>query len=314
MFGWFSAAAARASFSNRPRRSASPEKAAGRILMATSRPRRGSRARYTSPMPPVPTSDTISYGPSLAPAEKAIYCAPWWAHCIHRSSAIRRSPDDDRIFLVGGHVRKLHSQVPRVGRIEVRGSQGDGPCAHQLFELAVEVLHAFQLAVAHRIQQRLAFFLALFQIVARAHRRLQHFDDGDAASAFFGDQSLRDEIAERRGEARPHRLLVACLERADDALDGLRGVDRVKRGEHQVTRFRRRQRDFDGFAVAHLAHQNHLRRLTQGGPERQRKGRRVGVQLTLVDRAFLVRSEEHTSELQSLAYLVCRLLLEKKYY
>src|SRR5205823_8379755 len=28
--------------------------------------------------------------------------------------------------------------------------------------------------------------------------------------------------------------------------------------------------------------------------------------------AFRVRSEEHTSELQSLAYLVCRLLLEKK--
>src|SRR2546425_8714426 len=29
-------------------------------------------------------------------------------------------------------------------------------------------------------------------------------------------------------------------------------------------------------------------------------------------RAWLLRSEEHTSELQSLAYLVCRLLLEKK--
>src|SRR2546425_1998399 len=28
--------------------------------------------------------------------------------------------------------------------------------------------------------------------------------------------------------------------------------------------------------------------------------------------AFFERSEEHTSELQSLAYLVCRLLLEKK--
>src|SRR2546423_6655652 len=27
---------------------------------------------------------------------------------------------------------------------------------------------------------------------------------------------------------------------------------------------------------------------------------------------FLARSEEHTSELQSLAYIVCRLLLEKK--
>src|SRR2546425_2787640 len=31
-----------------------------------------------------------------------------------------------------------------------------------------------------------------------------------------------------------------------------------------------------------------------------------------VRRAYMQRSEEHTSELQSLAYLVCRLLLEKK--
>src|SRR2546425_2961135 len=31
-----------------------------------------------------------------------------------------------------------------------------------------------------------------------------------------------------------------------------------------------------------------------------------------IDLPRLVRSEEHTSELQSLAYLVCRLLLEKK--
>src|SRR2546425_8386231 len=33
---------------------------------------------------------------------------------------------------------------------------------------------------------------------------------------------------------------------------------------------------------------------------------------TLVEKARAGRSEEHTSELQSLAYLVCRLLLEKK--
>src|SRR3989441_3749566 len=32
------------------------------------------------------------------------------------------------------------------------------------------------------------------------------------------------------------------------------------------------------------------------------------------DAGIVVRSEEHTSELQSLAYLVCRLLLEKKKY
>src|SRR5205823_7927789 len=36
--------------------------------------------------------------------------------------------------------------------------------------------------------------------------------------------------------------------------------------------------------------------------------RESGVRASLLD----LRSEEHTSELQSLAYLVCRLLLEKK--
>src|SRR2546425_8616160 len=39
-------------------------------------------------------------------------------------------------------------------------------------------------------------------------------------------------------------------------------------------------------------------------------GRLTGEGAQVVER--LVRSEEHTSELQSLAYLVCRLLLEKK--
>src|SRR2546423_3417606 len=40
----------------------------------------------------------------------------------------------------------------------------------------------------------------------------------------------------------------------------------------------------------------------------------AGVRLGHGDDNVLVRSEEHTSELQSLAYLVCRLLLEKKKY
>src|SRR3989441_6715654 len=37
----------------------------------------------------------------------------------------------------------------------------------------------------------------------------------------------------------------------------------------------------------------------------------VGDKVSLVE-CLSIRSEEHTSELQSLAYLVCRLLLEKK--
>src|SRR2546425_6269577 len=38
----------------------------------------------------------------------------------------------------------------------------------------------------------------------------------------------------------------------------------------------------------------------------------AGVPLHAEDLVIVARSEEHTSELQSLAYLVCRLLLEKK--
>src|SRR5947199_3815937 len=38
----------------------------------------------------------------------------------------------------------------------------------------------------------------------------------------------------------------------------------------------------------------------------------VGVEQARLARGTVVRSEEHTSELQSLRHLVCRLLLEKK--
>src|SRR2546425_9494012 len=55
-----------------------------------------------------------------------------------------------------------------------------------------------------------------------------------------------------------------------------------------------------------------FRSLSRGGPSRPPRSEdfRVGRLSGAAGRAR--RSEEHTSELQSLAYLVCRLLLEKK--
>src|SRR3989441_6856931 len=50
------------------------------------------------------------------------------------------------------------------------------------------------------------------------------------------------------------------------------------------------------------------RRTTERHREISRNRRAFVLLLT----AYCLRSEEHTSELQSLAYLVCRLLLEKK--
>src|SRR5713226_5452689 len=85
MFGWFSAAAARASCSKRRRRSGSALNAAGSTLMATSRPRRESWARYTSPMPPLPMSERSSYGPRRAQRVKGTVSEPadytgLWSH------------------------------------------------------------------------------------------------------------------------------------------------------------------------------------------------------------------------------------------
>src|SRR3989441_5400973 len=70
----------------------------------------------------------------------------------------------------------------------------------------------------------------------------------------------------------------------------------------------RRQRD-----PCHLLQRLHpLPRLVEVHAHRERPVVGEEQRLRLADRPAHVRSEEHTSELQSLAYLVCRLLLEKK--
>src|SRR5262245_38471816 len=67
MCGWLSEASTCASRLKRASRSGSLANASGRTLMATSRFRRASRARYTSPIPPAPISAVISYAPRRVP-------------------------------------------------------------------------------------------------------------------------------------------------------------------------------------------------------------------------------------------------------
>src|SRR3712207_6860559 len=50
----------------------------------------------------------------------------------------------------------------------------------------------------------------------------------------------------------------------------------------------------------------------RGAGRQHLQGRQERGQRPAVDRLHVARSEEHTSELQSRQYLVCRLLLEKK--
>ena len=67
MCGWFSDASTSASRWKRASRSGSVASDVGRILTATWRLSRVSVARYTSPMPPAPSGETISYGPRRVP-------------------------------------------------------------------------------------------------------------------------------------------------------------------------------------------------------------------------------------------------------
>ena len=73
MFGCEMAATARASRWNRRNASGSAATLSGSTLIATSRPSRASVARYTSPIPPAPSWDTMRNGPSRDPATKVIW-------------------------------------------------------------------------------------------------------------------------------------------------------------------------------------------------------------------------------------------------
>src|SRR3712207_7090570 len=59
-------------------------------------------------------------------------------------------------------------------------------------------------------------------------------------------------------------------------------------------------------------HRPRVGRPDPGGPAPARAGDRGAAELPPRRHRLLERSEEHTSELQSRQYLVCRLLLEKK--
>src|SRR5215208_6083600 len=93
MLGWFSEEASRASRSSRARELGPEAEVSLSTLIATKRDSSVSRARYTCPMPPLPSSDTSSYGPRRVPEssvtqECANYSLRWRAATL--ASSLRR--------------------------------------------------------------------------------------------------------------------------------------------------------------------------------------------------------------------------------
>jgi len=87
-------------------------------------------------------------------------------------------------------------------------------------------------------------------------------------------------------------LLMVRREDGDDAVDRLRGIQRVQGGEHEMARLGGQQGGLDCLVVAHLADQNHVRILAQCGAQGAGEGVGIDVDLALVDDRLLVAVQE----------------------
>ena len=77
------------------------------------------------------------------------------------------------------------------------------------------------------------------------------------------EQLLRADALQRRGELHPHLLLLVRGEHVDDAVDRLRRVLGVQRGEDEVAGLGRGERGRDGLEVAHLTDEDDVGVLAQ---------------------------------------------------
>src|SRR5467141_3181131 len=155
------------------------------------------------------------------------------------------------------------------------------------------MLHAFCAAVAHGVEERLAFALAFFDVFAGAHRRFQNLHGGDASLAILlGEEALRNNEAKGFRKAGADGMLIRHGENTDDALDGFCRINGVQRGHDKVARFRGFESDFNRLAVAPFAYENEFWRLAQRRAQGQRKSRRIGMQFALMDGRFLMAMQK----------------------
>ena len=112
----------------------------------------------------------------------------------------------------------------------------------------------------------------------------EDLDGGDHALAVrAGHEALADDALQDRCERDADLVLLVRREHADDAVDRLDSVERVQGRHHEVARLGRVQRGVDGLLVTHLAHEDDIRILPEGGAQGLREAVRVEPDLALVD-------------------------------
>ena len=182
-------------------------------------------------------------------------------------------------------------QLLRRGRALLGQGARDLALAHEGGQRGVHRLHAH---AAARLERRVDLVrLALADQVAHGGRGHQDLGGDDPARPVGrGQQLLGHDALERDRQLDADLALLRGREHVDDAVDRLRGVLRMQGGEDQVAGLRRGQRGGDRLQVAHLADQDHVGVLAQGGLQGRGEAGGVGAQLALVDQALLVAMEE----------------------
>src|SRR5437870_8790655 len=135
--------------------------------------------------------------------------------------------------------------------------------------------------IAVEVRKNIAGPFHLVRVASAAKKQL-----GDASCCAFFQNAMKHHLA---GPPAVERFIVGNLQR----VEAVGRLETKSCGQHAVVRFKRVQTE-----VAAL--RRHARHLVVEGPRLRQRA------------ATSVRSEEHTSELQSRGHLVCRLLLEKK--
>ena len=178
---------------------------------------------------------------------------------------------------------------PALGAVEQGGFLGDLALLVGFEGGEVEGAPAERLAGLDDFVKAFAFAFAQADGFLGAQVGAHDFEQGVAAAADLGDQPLADDPAQRIGQPGADLLLLLGFEHAEDAVDGLAGVDRVQRAQHQVAGLRGAQGDLDRLAVAHFADENDFGRLAQGGAQAVGEAVEISAQFALVERGHVVR-------------------------
>ena len=162
------------------------------------------------------------------------------------------------------------AHLDRLRGARLGGRHRDLARADEAGERGVHRLHALGAA---RLDQRVDLVrLALADQVAHARGGHEHLGRDATALAVGGrQQRLGDDALEADRELGADLALLGGREDVDDAVDRLRRVLGVERGEDEVAGLGRGQRRADRLHVAHLADEDHVGVLAQRGLQAERR-------------------------------------------